>query len=163
MGVVLRKAITRLPLIAALLTALFAVGPVAAVSAEGRQLVGEFCTNPQALPKPGACLSFSYGGETAAGSDAGEDAGDGTRAELPAYAARQVTTATISARSRRAVPAPRTTDSCLLCLDDTYLGRDRRRNVQTMGSGARRLINFEDLRGGGTEIAGALAAANMNP
>jgi uncharacterized cupredoxin-like copper-binding protein len=63
----MRKAITRLPLIAALLAALFAVGPAAAVSAEGRQLVGEFCTNPQALPKPGACISLSYGGETAMG------------------------------------------------------------------------------------------------
>lgn len=63
----MRHAITRLPLIAALLAGLFAVGPVAAVSAEGRQLVGEFCTNPQALPKPGACISLSYGGETAQG------------------------------------------------------------------------------------------------
>jgi hypothetical protein len=63
----MRKAITRLPLIAALLVALFTVGPAAAVSAEGRQLVGEFCTNPQALPKPGACISLSYGGETAMG------------------------------------------------------------------------------------------------
>jgi hypothetical protein len=63
----MRKAITRLPLIAALLAALFAVGPAAAVSAEGRHLVGEFCTNPQALPKPGACISLSYGGETAMG------------------------------------------------------------------------------------------------
>jgi hypothetical protein len=64
---VIRKAIARLPLIAALLAALFAVGPAAAVSAEGRQLVGEFCTNPQALPKPGACMSLSFDGETARG------------------------------------------------------------------------------------------------
>jgi hypothetical protein len=62
-----RKAITRLPLITALLAALFAVGPAAAVSAEGRQLVGEFCTNSQALPKPGACISLSYGGEASMG------------------------------------------------------------------------------------------------
>jgi hypothetical protein len=63
----MRKAISRLPLIAALLAALFVAGPVAAVSADGRQLVGEFCTNPQALPKPGACISLSFGGETAMG------------------------------------------------------------------------------------------------
>ncbi|HEY7941330.1 MAG TPA: hypothetical protein VID25_05235 [Candidatus Limnocylindrales bacterium] len=61
------KAITRLPLIAALLAALFVVGPAAAVSADGRQLTGAFCTNPQALPKPGACMSLSFGDETATG------------------------------------------------------------------------------------------------
>jgi predicted membrane-bound mannosyltransferase len=67
LGAAIRKVITRLPLIAALLTALFAVGPVAAVSAEGRQLVGQFCTNPHAQPKPGACMFLSYGSETAVG------------------------------------------------------------------------------------------------
>jgi hypothetical protein len=63
----MRKAITGLPLVVALLAALFAAGPVAAVSAEGRQLTGSFCTNPQALPKPGACISLSYRDETAMG------------------------------------------------------------------------------------------------
>lgn len=63
----MRKAIAGLPLIVALVAALFAVGPVAAVSAEGRQLTGAFCTNPQALPKPGACISLSYRDETAMG------------------------------------------------------------------------------------------------
>lgn len=32
-----------------------------------RQLVGEFCSNPAALPKPGACMSLSYQGQTAVG------------------------------------------------------------------------------------------------
>lgn len=32
-----------------------------------RQLVGEFCSNPVALPKPGACISLSYQGRTALG------------------------------------------------------------------------------------------------
>ena len=32
-----------------------------------RQLVGEFCSNPVALPKPGACISLSYQGQTAVG------------------------------------------------------------------------------------------------
>ena len=63
----MKKAITTLPLIAALVAALLAVGPSAALAADGRQLVGEFCSNPQALPKPGACISLSYGGETAMG------------------------------------------------------------------------------------------------
>ncbi len=32
-----------------------------------RQLVGEFCSNPAALPKPGACISLSYQSQTAVG------------------------------------------------------------------------------------------------
>jgi plastocyanin len=40
---------------------------VATASADGRQLVGEFCTNPQAMPKPGACISLSSGDQTAEG------------------------------------------------------------------------------------------------
>jgi len=63
----MRTIVTRLPLIAALLAALFVVGSAGAVSAEGRQLTGVFCTNPQALPKPGACIWLSYGDETAIG------------------------------------------------------------------------------------------------
>ena len=42
----------------------FAATPV---SAEGRQLVGEFCTNPQAHPKQGACIQLSFDGQTAQG------------------------------------------------------------------------------------------------
>ena len=59
--------LTRLSLIAALLVALFAVAPAASVAAEGRHLTGTFCTNPQALPKPGACMSLSFGDETVTG------------------------------------------------------------------------------------------------
>src|SRR5262249_61008489 len=40
---------------------------VATASADGRQLVGEYCTNPKAMPKPGACISLSYGGQAAEG------------------------------------------------------------------------------------------------
>jgi hypothetical protein len=36
-------------------------------SDDGRQLTGEFCTNAMAMPKPGACISLSYGGTTAQG------------------------------------------------------------------------------------------------
>ncbi len=38
-----------------------------------RQLVGEFCSNPVALPKPGACISLSYQGQTAVGYTGSED------------------------------------------------------------------------------------------
>jgi hypothetical protein len=38
-----------------------------------RRLVGEFCSNPAALPKPGACISLSYQGETAVGYTGSED------------------------------------------------------------------------------------------
>jgi plastocyanin len=37
------------------------------VSADGRELTGRFCTNPQAQPKPGACMSLSFDGQTATG------------------------------------------------------------------------------------------------
>ena len=36
-------------------------------SADGRQLVGEFCTNSDAKPKPGACISLSFDGQAAQG------------------------------------------------------------------------------------------------
>lgn len=36
-------------------------------TAEGRQLVGEFCSNSHAKPKPGACISLSFEGQTAQG------------------------------------------------------------------------------------------------
>jgi plastocyanin len=54
-------------LLGALIGVFVAVGPIAAGSAEGRQLAGEFCTNPQALPKAGACISLSSDGQTAQG------------------------------------------------------------------------------------------------
>lgn len=40
---------------------------VATAGADGRQLIGEFCSNPQAMPKPGACISLSSGDQTAQG------------------------------------------------------------------------------------------------
>jgi hypothetical protein len=36
-------------------------------TAPGRTLIGRFCANPNALPKPMACIEASYGGETAQG------------------------------------------------------------------------------------------------
>ena len=39
----------------------------APVSADGRELVGHFCSNPNALPKHGACISLSFDGQTAQG------------------------------------------------------------------------------------------------
>ena len=53
-------------LLAAMVVALAAACPVAA-DAGGRSLVGEFCTNADALPKPAACISLAYGGQTAEG------------------------------------------------------------------------------------------------
>lgn len=38
-----------------------------------RQLVGAFCSNPAAQPKPGACISLSYQGQTAIGYTGSED------------------------------------------------------------------------------------------
>ena len=40
---------------------------VGAASADGRQLTGAFCTNAQAMPKPGACISLAFDGQTAQG------------------------------------------------------------------------------------------------
>ncbi len=51
----------------ALLTAVAAAALATPVSADGRQLVGEFCTNAQAHPKPGACIALSFDGQTAQG------------------------------------------------------------------------------------------------
>jgi plastocyanin len=53
-------------LLAALVVALAVISPAAADDG-GRQLVGEFCTNANALPKPAACISLSYDGQTAEG------------------------------------------------------------------------------------------------
>ena len=61
------RAIISLPLILALTAALLALVPAATVSAEGRQLAGAYCSNPQALPKPGACIALSFGDATAMG------------------------------------------------------------------------------------------------
>jgi hypothetical protein len=61
---------TRLAAMALLTPLLAALIPGATAAADvtmGRQLVGEFCTNPQALPKPGACLSLTFDGQTVEG------------------------------------------------------------------------------------------------
>lgn len=41
--------------------------PVSTDNTDGRQLVGLFCTNPNAMPKPGACIQLAYGEQTAQG------------------------------------------------------------------------------------------------
>src|SRR4051812_38432298 len=40
---------------------------VRSASADGRELTGAFCTNAQALPKPGACIALSFGDQAAQG------------------------------------------------------------------------------------------------
>ena len=53
-------------LVALVIAAAWALAATPA-SAEGRQMVGEFCTNSDAKPKPGACISLSFDGQTAQG------------------------------------------------------------------------------------------------
>ena len=57
----MRKKIAGAMLLAALVAVglVVTVGPIGAGAAEGRQLDGRFCTNPNALPKPGACIALS--------------------------------------------------------------------------------------------------------
>lgn len=60
----LKSASYLVALVIALVAAMAAATPA---SAEGRQLVGKFCTNSLAKPKPGACMSLSFDGQTAEG------------------------------------------------------------------------------------------------
>jgi hypothetical protein len=41
--------------------------PAGADNTDGRQLAGQFCTNPNAMPAPGACIQLAYGDQTAQG------------------------------------------------------------------------------------------------
>ncbi len=43
------------------------IGNVMAADDVGRQLSGSFCSNPNALPKPGACMQLSFDGTTVQG------------------------------------------------------------------------------------------------
>lgn len=52
---------------AAVVSTTLTAGPAAAESAMGRQLVGQFCSNPNAMPAPGACIALSFDGQTAQG------------------------------------------------------------------------------------------------
>jgi plastocyanin len=63
----MRRTITTVAFFAALVAVLAAAAPVTADSDIGRQPIGQFCTNPQALPKPGACIALSFDGQTAFG------------------------------------------------------------------------------------------------
>ena len=53
--------------LAAMAVALATIGSTAVQASDGRQLVGEFCSNPSATPKATACMSLSFGGQTAQG------------------------------------------------------------------------------------------------
>jgi hypothetical protein len=59
--------IVAVSVVAALARALVTVGPLPAASADGRSPVGLSCTNPNALPKPGACISLAFGEQSAQG------------------------------------------------------------------------------------------------
>jgi plastocyanin len=63
----MRKGIAGVLLLGTLVAVLVTVGPIATGSAEGRQLVGQFCSHVGALPKATACISLSYDGQTAEG------------------------------------------------------------------------------------------------
>lgn len=53
-------------LVALVISAALALAATPA-SADGRQLVGEFCSNAQAQPKHGACIHLSFDGQSAQG------------------------------------------------------------------------------------------------
>jgi len=63
----MRKKIAGVSLVAGLIAVAVTVGAVAMGSAEGRQLEGQFCTNPNALPKPAACIQLAFGDDMAQG------------------------------------------------------------------------------------------------
>jgi plastocyanin len=54
-------------LAATVLTAVANAGPATADSDIGRQLTGHYCTNANAMPKPGACIELGFDGQTAQG------------------------------------------------------------------------------------------------
>ena len=62
----MKQGIAWMCLFGALLAALV-FGAARGQSDEGRQLAGVYCTNPNAMPKPGACISLSFDGQTAQG------------------------------------------------------------------------------------------------
>ena len=51
----------------AVVAALTAGSLSSSASAEGRALAGTYCSNPNAMPKPTACISLSFGDQTAQG------------------------------------------------------------------------------------------------
>jgi hypothetical protein len=64
----MKNKIVPLAVVAAAVTAvLVGVGAVNGRSDDGRQLAGVFCTNPNAMPKPGACIQLSFEDKTAQG------------------------------------------------------------------------------------------------
>lgn len=69
----MKKWIVGLALVGTVTAFFVAFGPIGAGSAEGRQLVGQFCTHQGALPKAGACISLSFNEQTAQGYTASPD------------------------------------------------------------------------------------------
>lgn len=63
----MRKTIAGLSTLAALIAVPATVAPIGVASADGRQLTGQFCTNANAMPKPGACISLAFEGQVAEG------------------------------------------------------------------------------------------------
>ena len=60
------RKIVGLALLAGLIATAVA-GTSPAARSDGRQLTAAYCTNPNAMPKPGACISLSDGDQTAQG------------------------------------------------------------------------------------------------
>lgn len=60
------RKIVGLSLLVAIAAAVVAVMPAAGRS-DGRQLSAAYCTNANAMPKPGACISLSFGDQTVQG------------------------------------------------------------------------------------------------
>lgn len=58
-------ALTALALVSAAVATGF--GVAGARSDDGRQLAGVYCSNPNAMPKPGACMQLSFADQTAQG------------------------------------------------------------------------------------------------
>jgi plastocyanin len=54
-------------LLATALSTAMNAAPAAADSDMGRQLTAQYCTNPMAMPKPGACIALTDGVQTAHG------------------------------------------------------------------------------------------------
>jgi hypothetical protein len=63
----MRNRVARFAVLAVLAAVPATVTPIGVAYADGRQLTGQFCTNANAMPKPGACISLSYDGQLAEG------------------------------------------------------------------------------------------------
>jgi hypothetical protein len=62
-----RKIVALVALALAAVAAATAFGVAGARSDQGRQLAGVYCSNPNAMPKPGACIQLSFADRSAQG------------------------------------------------------------------------------------------------